>query len=502
MIRCFRSLALTALLLVGVTQAQVIFLRAGTRSVVEPTNNGAAAALATATQNSICTALEPFYVEIDAINGSSSWGTSVPVGGSVSTGTAMSVASASKIQYGAYVTASKGGAANLTAADMLAGSFSDGYSNMGSETAGTQCVGPSGLTPFSASISSSTTPTVWTGTGFKIQSNQAVTLSGSPPAPFNTTTTYYVTGATTSTTFSLSTTAGGSGSAITASTSGSASVTIQPNFSAGTSIGGTVDSVNYCLPQAGTVNTAQPNSYQFSSQATNKQFDYDGGHAQNNASANFSGAGQFAKLPPGSGAGTMYSLYAAQFSNGAAFTQPMVAGGVYQTPTNYLAFLKALTNSTTMMSVFTPTYIAANGVCAWTTPKDSTGNLNGNCPTAYFSPITSDWSYVFYYWLEGNFFGSGADSGQCLPDCSANSVGAFGAYPFITPLCPAAGHAGNLCQTVAEFNAAATGGVTPWTYYGGVFRQVPPGTNPTGNGQASAACGALIRAAYLTGVQQ
>jgi hypothetical protein len=494
-------LLIAALLLAGSARAQVIFLHAGTRSIVEPVNNGGAAALATATQNSACTTIQPFYIEIDAINGSSTWSTSSPVGGSVSTGTAMSVASGSKIQYGAYVVAFKGGAANLTTADKLAGSFSDGYSNMGSETAGTQCVGPSGLTPFSANISSSTTPTVWTGTGFKIQNNQAITLSGSPPTPFNTTTTYYVTGATTSTTFSLSTTAGGSGSAITATASGSANVTIQPNFSVGTSIGGTVDSPNYCLPQAGVNNTAQTNAYQFSSQSTNKQFAYDGGHAQNNASANFSGAGQFANLPSGSGSGTMYSLYAAQFSNGGSFTQPMVAGGVYQTPTNYLAFLKALTNSTNMMSVFTTTYIAANGVCAWTTPKDSTGNLNGYCPTAYFSPITSDWSYVFHYWLEGNFFGSpsGPDYGQCLPDCSANSVGAFGAYPFITPQCPAAGHAGNLCQTTTEFNAA---GPSPWTYYGGVFRQVAPGTSPTGNGQASAACGALVRKAYFTGIQQ
>lgn len=492
-------LLIIAALLAASAQAQVIFMRSGTRSLIEPIQNGTQAALNTATQNSACVSIQPFYVEIDAINGSTSWNTSSPQGGSVNSGTAESMASGSKIQYGAYVVFNKNGAVNLSTADTLAGSFSDGYSNMGSETAGTQCIGPAGLTPFTASISNSST---WTGTGFKIQNNQAVTLSGSPPAPFNTTTTYYTTGTPTSTSFVLSSTAGGSGTAITTSGSGSASVTIQPNFSVGTSIGGTVDNVNYCLPQAGTVNTAQTNAYQFSSQATNKQFAYDGGHAQNNASVNFSGTGQFAVAPLGTGAGSMYSFYATDFANGGAFTQPMVAGGVYQTPANYLKFLNALTNSSTMMSVFTPTYIAANGVCAWTTPKDSTGNLNGTCPTAYFSPITSDWSYVFYYWLEGNFFGSGADAGQCVPDCSANSVGAFGAYPFITPLCPAAGHPGNLCQTVAEFNAAATGGVTPWTYYGGVFRQVAPGTSPTGNGQASAACGALIRKAYLTGIQQ
>jgi hypothetical protein len=434
--------------------AQIILLHRGGSGNAAPVQNGAAAALATANNNSLCTAISPFYAAISNFSGSVNWSTAVnvvlpgwvsstaySVGARVSYGTSnylaiqastnqlptvtaywkslgavypatpmnsatgIGVASASKFQYAAYVTAIRGGASNFTTADIAALNFTDGYTNMGSETAGSQC-----------------------------------------------------------------------------STSATYCATPVPNPSPA------VNSVNNCLAICGINNPSQPNSYQ--NPATIGVFNYDSGHQENHASANQSTLG-IANLATNQ----IYLYYQGAFgqttSSGlGTFTEPLLSGGIYQTPAHYLGFLNAFVNSSTMMSILSPSYIAANAVCAW---LPGIGSGCGTCTgtNGCYSPISEKWYYVAGYWWEADPSNNN--------DFSISSPGAYGAYPFVMPLCPAAGHAGNLCTTSAEFTAA---GSSPWVYYGMLAQFVPTGSSPTGNGQASGACMQKIRKAFLTGVQQ
>jgi hypothetical protein len=112
-----------------------------------PTTNSVAAATATAQNNSLCTAVRPFYWEIGDQNSalvSGSLGTTSS-GSPVLATTKFSIASASKMIYGTYVVQLRGSAANLTNQDINFLHFTSGYTNMGSPTTGSQC--PSTDTP-------------------------------------------------------------------------------------------------------------------------------------------------------------------------------------------------------------------------------------------------------------------------------------------------------------------------------------------------------------------
>lgn len=112
-----------------------------------PTASSVTAATATAQNNSLCTAIRPFYWEIGDQNSalvSDSLGTDSN-GNRVLATTNFSIASSSKMIYGTYVVQLRGSAANLTSQDVNFLHFTSGYTNMGDSTTGGQC--PSTDTP-------------------------------------------------------------------------------------------------------------------------------------------------------------------------------------------------------------------------------------------------------------------------------------------------------------------------------------------------------------------
>jgi hypothetical protein len=116
-------------------------------TVTTPSPNSVAAATATAIDNPLCTAIQPFYWEIGDQNevlASASVGTSStgPIEGS----TQFNIASASKMLYAAYVTQVRGAAANLTASDINFLHFTSGYTYMDDSTTLTSTCPPT-LTP-------------------------------------------------------------------------------------------------------------------------------------------------------------------------------------------------------------------------------------------------------------------------------------------------------------------------------------------------------------------
>lgn len=105
---------------------------------VGPTANSVAAATTTAQHNALCgTPITPFYWEIGDQSGalvSGSEGTDAN-NNPVSASTKFSIASASKMIYGAYVTQLRGAAASLTAQDINFLHFTSGYTNLGNSSA-------------------------------------------------------------------------------------------------------------------------------------------------------------------------------------------------------------------------------------------------------------------------------------------------------------------------------------------------------------------------------
>jgi len=100
-----------------------------------PTKTSAAAAIATANDNSLCTGIYPFYWEIGDATGtllSASQGVDSQ-GNPITAQTSMDVASAAKWLYGIYLVQVRGAAANLTATDVNFLHMTSGYTNMGGD---------------------------------------------------------------------------------------------------------------------------------------------------------------------------------------------------------------------------------------------------------------------------------------------------------------------------------------------------------------------------------
>ena len=113
-------------------------------AVGPPTTGSVAAATATASNNALCTAIQPFYWEIGDKAGalaSGSVGTGSS-GGQVLASTRLSIASASKWIYGTYIVQVRGAAAALTAQDINFMHFTSGYTNMGDSTTTSTCPAP------------------------------------------------------------------------------------------------------------------------------------------------------------------------------------------------------------------------------------------------------------------------------------------------------------------------------------------------------------------------
>jgi hypothetical protein len=130
-----------------------------------------------------------------------------------------------------------------------------------------------------------------------------------------------------------------------------------------------------------------------------------------------------------------------------SFGQPQLAGGGRSSAGDYAVFLRKLLGDQLEMSAL----LGSHAVC--TNPA--------TCSTAVSTPITSgvDWHYSIGHWVEDD-----AASG----DGAFSSPGAFGFYPWLD--------AGK-------------------THYGIIAR-----FDAAGGGNDSAACGALIRRAWLAGV--
>jgi hypothetical protein len=108
-----------------------------------PTANSAPAAAQTAQNNAMCTAIQPFYWEIGDGDGALASGSSTQSGGAaVTAATKWVIASASKWIYGMYVVQNRGGAANLSAADIRFLNFTSGYTYMDTLTQTATCSAP------------------------------------------------------------------------------------------------------------------------------------------------------------------------------------------------------------------------------------------------------------------------------------------------------------------------------------------------------------------------
>lgn len=130
------------------------------------------------------------------------------------------------------------------------------------------------------------------------------------------------------------------------------------------------------------------------------RFDYDGGHAQQQA-AGFGLGG----LDGPALAAEMRRLLGSELDF--TFRSPQPAGGVIMSPSAYGRFLRKLTAGQLRLSGA----LGSHAVCT----------LPGTCPTAVSSPADRDWHYSLHHWVED----AAGDDG------AVSSPGAFGFYPWI-----------------------------------------------------------------------
>ncbi|MGD9599702.1 MAG: hypothetical protein AB7V24_14870, partial [Steroidobacteraceae bacterium] len=125
----------------GASSSTLVTIAAGSSG--PPTSGSAAAVTQTAQTNADCTVVQPFYWEIGNGDAALASGSSTQAGGTpVTANTRMLIASASKWVYGMYVVQKRGGAANLTAADIRFLNFTSGYTYMDTSTMSATCTAP------------------------------------------------------------------------------------------------------------------------------------------------------------------------------------------------------------------------------------------------------------------------------------------------------------------------------------------------------------------------
>lgn len=178
--------------------------------------------------------------------------------------------------------------------------------------------------------------------------------------------------------------------------------------------------------------------------ATVGKFAYDGAHMQKHASLPLPdmNLGALANAALGS---EIRRVLGSEID--LTYTQPQLAGGIRSTPADYARFLrKMLRNELKISSLL---------------GSDATCTNPATCPTAIRSPIDGgvDWHYSIGHWVEDD---------PAQGDGAFSSAGAFGFYPWIN---------------------------SGKTLYGIVAR-----VGLGGAGEASALCGADIRAAWTSGV--
>jgi hypothetical protein len=208
---------------------------------------------------------------------------------------------------------------------------------------------------------------------------------------------------------------------------------------------GGADSINHCLTLSGPAG-----AFNALNAATVGSFDYGSGHEENHA-------GQFQPELNGQDTSDIGTTIATEFGLAGAidldYTQPLLAGGIYASANDYTAVLRAVLADKLLMREA----LGTSQVCAWMGPS---------CKAVGSPVVTEQWHYSIAHWVE--------DDASQNNDGSFSSPGAFGFYPWID---------------------------ATKTYYGVISRYAPQG-NGVQNGVASALCGALVRRAWMTGVQQ
>jgi hypothetical protein len=198
------------------------------------------------------------------------------------------------------------------------------------------------------------------------------------------------------------------------------------------------DTVDECLAQ-GSFDTQNP--------ATTGVFDYDSGHMEVHASRNGFG---------NDGDRLLAQAVQAQIGSdiNIAYSQPLLAGGIYTSAGDYTLMLrKILNNVLTMYGA-----LGTNAVCT---------SMKSPCSAPY-SPIPEAWHYSIGHWVE--------DDPATYGDGAFSSAGAFGFYPWID---------------------------STKKYYGVISREdMSYAATGEQGGYASAQCGRLIRHAWMTGVNQ
>ncbi|HEX7640709.1 MAG TPA: DUF4214 domain-containing protein [Burkholderiaceae bacterium] len=197
-----------------------------------------------------------------------------------------------------------------------------------------------------------------------------------------------------------------------------------------------MDTVNQCLAQS---------NYDTPNPATTGVFDYDSGHMEVHASQNGFGND-----------GDRLLAQAVQAQIGAdiniAYSQPLLAGGIYTTGGDYALLLRKILNNALHMH----DALGTSPVCT---------SMKAPCNAPY-SPIAEAWHYSIGHWVE--------DDPATYGDGAFSSAGAFGFYPWID---------------------------ASKKYYGIISRE-DMASGGEQSGYASAQCGRLIRHAWMTGVNQ
>ncbi|MDY7539450.1 hypothetical protein QN395_06365 [Undibacterium sp. RTI2.2] len=197
-------------------------------------------------------------------------------------------------------------------------------------------------------------------------------------------------------------------------------------------------SVNACFIAGMNGNTSQPDP------TTVGKFDYDGGHDQKLAAidlglGNFTAAQLTAEYQNTPGLSKGFNM---------APLDPLMAGGMMGTATDYALFLRKMMNQQLVIG----SHLGENAVCT----------LPGNCPgKVAYSPIVAlqePWTYSYNHWVESQYGNGSIDA--------YSSPGKWGFYPWIS---------------------------SDKKYYGIVSRH---DTNPTAYA-VSVLCGRQIRKAFL-----
>jgi hypothetical protein len=210
------------------------------------------------------------------------------------------------------------------------------------------------------------------------------------------------------------------------------------------------DTVNVCLALQSASSQVPTEPFGYLVAADIGKFYYNSGHMEVHAASQGIGLGALPVEPLGSPTPSLGSAVAAELGAGTPFnySEPLIAGGISTTGAVYAGILqKVLSGSLAFRDA-----LGTNSVC--TAPA--------TCAGAVYSPLPQEaWSYSMGHWVENN--------PQTHGDGAFSSPGEFGFYPWID---------------------------STKSYYGYVSHY-----------QASAAyatvqCGRLIRAAFMTGIEQ